>query len=77
MGPEEAVEAFRDSAPPPRCRCTSERFPTGTTRELQPPAVLREVLAAAPDVAPHFAILDNGESLEVPPVGAGSPAPAP
>ena len=77
LGPEAAVEAFRELGAATAVPMHFGTFPNGDDAELQPPGVLREVLAAAPDVAPHFVILDNGQSLEVPPVGAGSPAPAP
>jgi hypothetical protein len=30
------------------------------------------VLDASPDVAPHFVILDNGESAEIPPTSSPS-----
>ena len=77
LGPEAAVEAFRELGAATAVPMHFGTFPNGDDAELQPGAVLREVLAAAPDAGPHFVILDNGESLEVPPVGAGSPAPAP
>jgi len=31
---------------------------------------LHAVLDASPDVAPHFVILDNGESAEIPPTSS-------
>ena len=77
LGPETAVEAFHELGASTAVPMHFGTFPNGDDAELQPATVLREVLAAAPDVAPHFVILDNGESLEVPPVGAAGAARAP
>jgi L-ascorbate metabolism protein UlaG (beta-lactamase superfamily) len=73
LGPETAVEAFRELGAATGVPMHFGTFPNGDDAELQPAAVLRQVLAAAPDVAPHWVILDNGESLNVPAVGAASP----
>jgi L-ascorbate metabolism protein UlaG (beta-lactamase superfamily) len=75
LGPEAAVEAFHELGASTGVPMHFGTFPNGDDAELQPGEVLREVLAAAPDVAPHFFILDNGDSIEVPPVQTEEPVP--
>ena len=52
-------------------------FPNAADGELEPADTLRAALAKAPDVAPHFVILDNGQSLDVPPARPEGLAPGP
>jgi L-ascorbate metabolism protein UlaG (beta-lactamase superfamily) len=49
-------------------------FPNAADAELEPVETLRRDLAGASDVASRFAILDNGESLEVPPARPDAPS---
>jgi L-ascorbate metabolism protein UlaG (beta-lactamase superfamily) len=67
MGPEDAVAAHRLLGAATSVPIHFGTFPNAADGELEPAATLRSVLARSPDVAPHFVILDNGESLEVPP----------
>jgi len=67
MGPEDAVAAHRVLGAATSVPIHFGTFPNAADGETEPAATLRDVLARSPDVAPHFVILDNGESLEVPP----------
>jgi L-ascorbate metabolism protein UlaG (beta-lactamase superfamily) len=67
MGPEDAVAAHRLLGAGTSVPIHFGTFPNAADGELEPAAALRAVLARSPDVAPHFVLLDNGESIEVPP----------
>jgi hypothetical protein len=45
-------------------------FPNGDGTETEPVTTLRAVLDISPDVVPHFIILDNGESADIPPTSS-------
>ena len=66
LGPEDAVAAHRLLGAETSVPIHFGTFPNAADGELEPATTLRRALASAPDVEPHFIILDNGESLEVP-----------
>lgn len=68
LGPEAALQAQRDLHAGTMVPIHFGTFPTSDDAETEPLDVLRKALAAAPDLAPHVVVLDNGESLDVPPV---------
>jgi L-ascorbate metabolism protein UlaG (beta-lactamase superfamily) len=67
IGPEDAVRVHRILGAETSVPMHFGTFPNGDDAEFGPPTALRAALAEAPDVDGHFPILDNGESLEVPP----------
>ena len=74
MGPDDLVQAHRDLGARTSVPMHFGTFPAGDESETEPVDILRKALAAAPDVAPHVVILDNGQSLDVAPLpwtGAG------
>ncbi len=74
IGPEDAVDAHRILGAATSVPMHFGTFPNALDGEFEPIDTLRDVLAKAPDVAPHFIALDNGQSLEVPAVPASAPA---
>ena len=68
LGPDDAVEAERLLGAATVVPMHFGTFPNAGDGELEPVQTLREALERSPDVAPSFVVLDNGESLEVPPV---------
>ena len=66
LGPGDAVAAHRLLGVKTSVPIHFGTFPNAADGELEPAATLRAVLDRSPDVAPHFVLLDNGESLEVP-----------
>jgi len=75
LGPEDAVAAELLLGAATVVPMHFGTFPNAGDAELEPVETLRRALALSPDVAPRFAVLDSGESLEVPPVGDSSPRP--
>ena len=65
MGPQDAVSAHRVLGAATTIPIHFGTFPQSSDAETEPLDVLRAALANAPDVAPHFIALDNGQSLEV------------
>ena len=68
LGPDDAVAAERLLDAGTVVPIHFGTFPNAGDAELEPVETLRRALARSPDVAARFAVLDNGESLEVPPV---------
>jgi L-ascorbate metabolism protein UlaG (beta-lactamase superfamily) len=66
IGPEDAIEAHRELGAATSVPMHFGTFPNAADGEFEPADTLRTALARAPDVAPRFTILDNGQSLEVP-----------
>jgi L-ascorbate metabolism protein UlaG (beta-lactamase superfamily) len=67
LGPEDAVAAERLLGAGTVVPMHFGTFPNAGDGELEPIETLSRALALSPDLAPRFAILDNGQSLEVPP----------
>jgi L-ascorbate metabolism protein UlaG (beta-lactamase superfamily) len=74
MGPDDAVAVERLLNAGTVVPMHFGTFPNAADGEMEPAETLRRALAHAPDVSPHFSILDNGDSLEVPPVSVESNA---
>jgi L-ascorbate metabolism protein UlaG (beta-lactamase superfamily) len=68
MGPADAVRAHRALGAATTVPVHFGTFPQSSDAETEPLDVLRATLAEAPDIAPHFVVLDNGQALDVPPV---------
>jgi len=68
LGPEDAVAAHRLLGAGTSVPIHFGTFPNAADGEFEPATTLRAFLERSLDVAPHFVILDNGESLEVPPI---------
>jgi L-ascorbate metabolism protein UlaG (beta-lactamase superfamily) len=68
LGPEDAIAAERLLDAATVVPMHFGTFPNAGDAELEPVRTLREALERSPDVAPRFVVLDNGASLEVPPV---------
>ena len=68
LGPDDAVAAERLLGAGTVVPMHYGTFPNAGDAELEPVETLSRALAVSPDVAPRFAILDNGASLEVAPV---------
>ncbi len=77
MSPDDAVAAHRILGASTSIPMHFGTFPNAADGELEPADTLRAALAKAPDVAPHFVILDNGQSLDVPPARPEGLAPGP
>lgn len=75
IGPEDAVEAHRILGAGTSVPMHFGTFPSAEDGEFEPTDALRKALARAPDVAPHFVVLDNGDSLEVPTLARAPQAP--
>jgi L-ascorbate metabolism protein UlaG (beta-lactamase superfamily) len=72
LGPEDAVRARRELGAATMVPIHFGTFPDGEEAETEPADVLRAILHAMTDEAPHVAILDNGQSLDVPAVGTAA-----
>src|SRR5206468_3257215 len=70
LGPADAVAAHRTLSVATSVPMHFGTFPNGNDAETEPVMTLRAMLDASPDVAPHFIILDYGESAEIPPASA-------
>jgi L-ascorbate metabolism protein UlaG (beta-lactamase superfamily) len=68
MGPDDALQAHRAVGAATSLPMHFGTFPNAGDGEFDPTDALRDALSHAPDVAPHFLVLDNGQSLEVAPV---------
>jgi len=66
LGPEDALQAQRDLGAWTMVPMHFGTFPNGEDAETEAVDLLRTLLAAAPDLARRVAILDNGQSLDVP-----------
>jgi len=75
MGPQDAVRAARDLGAGTTVPIHFGTFPVSDDAEFEPVEQLRAALSASPDPAPRFVILDNGESLDLPPVAVEKPSP--
>ena len=73
LGPDDAVAAERLLGAATVVPMHFGTFPNAGDAELEPVETLRRALALSPDAAPRFAVLDNGESLEVAPVPDEAP----
>ncbi len=71
LGPEDALRAFRDLGASTMIPMHFGTFPNGEEAEVEPVEVLVDALAVSPDARGRVAILDNGQSLDVPPAGSG------
>jgi L-ascorbate metabolism protein UlaG (beta-lactamase superfamily) len=67
LGPADAVAAHRALGASTSLPMHFGTFPNGDDAETEPVSTLGEILAASGHAAPHFVILDNGESAEIPP----------
>lgn len=70
LGPADAVAAHRVLGASTSMPIHFGTFPNGDEGETEAPTTLRAVLARSPGEPPRFVILGNGESAEIPPVGA-------
>jgi L-ascorbate metabolism protein UlaG (beta-lactamase superfamily) len=68
MGPDDLAAAHRALGARTSVPMHFGTFPAGDESETEPVDLLKKALAAAPDVAPHVVILDNGQPLEVAPL---------
>ena len=66
LGPADAVAAHRALGASTSLPMHFGTFPNGEEGETEAVDLLRTLLAAAPDLAGRVAILDNGQSLDVP-----------
>jgi L-ascorbate metabolism protein UlaG (beta-lactamase superfamily) len=65
LGPDDAVATERLLGAGTVVPMHFGTFPNAGDAELEPIETLSRALALSPDVAPRFAVLDNGQSLEV------------
>jgi len=73
MGPADAVRACAELGAATCVPIHFGTFPVSDDAEFEPVEGLHAALARRPELAPRFTILDNGQSLDVPPP-AGSAA---
>lgn len=75
LGPEAALRALRVLGASTMIPMHFGTFPNGDDAEIEPVEVLVDTVAASPDLRGRVAILDNGQSLDVPPRGMELPFP--
>ena len=68
IGPEDALQAMRDLGAATMIPMHFGTFPNAAEGETEPVEVLVDAIAVSPDVRGRVAILDNGQSVDVPPV---------
>jgi len=73
IGPEDALQAMRDLGAQTMIPMHFGTFPNSDEGETEPVEVLVDALAVSPDVRGRVAILDNGQSVDVPPVRRPEP----
>jgi L-ascorbate metabolism protein UlaG (beta-lactamase superfamily) len=67
IGPEDALRAQHDLGAATMVPMHFGTFQDGDDAQTEAVDLLRSLLAAKPDLAPHVIILDNGQSADVPP----------
>ncbi len=70
LGPADVIQAHRDLGAATTVPIHFGTFPLSEDGQTEAVDLLRATLAHTPDVAPRVVILDNGQSLDVPPVPA-------
>jgi L-ascorbate metabolism protein UlaG (beta-lactamase superfamily) len=73
IGPEDALQVLRDLGASTMIPMHFGTFPNADDGEVEPVQVLADAAAASPDVRGRVAILDNGQSVEVPPLRHEAP----
>ena len=68
IGPEDALQAMRDLGAETMIPMHFGTFPNSNEGETEPVEVLADALAVSSDLRDRVAILDNGQSVDVPPV---------
>jgi len=67
LGPDDALQAFRDLGAASMIPMHFGTFPNGDDAELEPSETLETAVDASPDLRGRVTILDNGQSVDVPP----------